>query len=707
VTIAQPWWDRAMRWAQLTLVDDDPRPDSGYSTAEWIDYFRDIRADAACLSAGGYLAFYPTRVPGHRRSTRLGDTDPFGDLVRGSRELGMVVMARVDPHAIHDEVFRDHPEWVARNADGSPRPHWAAPDVWLTCPFGAWAEFVSAVNAEIVSEYDVDAIFANRWAGSGRCYCDACRRRFREASGLEIPEPQERVTGDLLPEAERRYAEWREDALLETAARWDREIRTIRDDARFIPNSGGGVLSDIDMSRLAAQVDTLFADKQARSRLSPSWTAGRHGKEFSSVMDGKPVGGIFSVGIEETPRWKDSVQTPQEITSWVASATANGLRPWFTKFGGALVDRRWLPVVRDLYHWHADAEPYLRNTEPVADVALVWSQRTARVFSAAEVADRVESPIHGFYQALVEARVPFRMLHDRLLDDEHLAGVRVLVLPNIAALDDEQCARIRAFVEDGGSVVATGETSLYTADGIRRDDLALGELFGATVTGPWRERIQNSYLTLHHDRDDMTRAVLGTLREVPRIINGTALLSTAPRPDSDATHPVTLVDTFPDLPMEEVYPRDRTEGEPQLYLRRHGAGRVAYLPGALDRAFHDFLAHDHFLLLSGVLNWARAADPLVQITGRGVVEVTAWRQERSLTVFAVNHTNPMYLKGPVSEVIPSPPQRVRIAVPDGASVTDVKLLRSGAAVDAVVTDEYVELTLGSILDFEAIALDLA
>lgn len=40
----------------------------------------------------------------------------------------------------------------------------------------------------------------------------------------------------------------------------------------------------------------------------------------------------------------------------------------------------------------------------------------------------------GFYQALVEARTLFDMVHDRLLDAGHLSRYRTLILPNIEAL---------------------------------------------------------------------------------------------------------------------------------------------------------------------------------------------------------------------------------------------------------------------------------
>ena len=58
---------------------------------------------------------------------------------------------------------------------------------------------------------------------------------------------------------------------------------------------------------------------------------------------------------------------------WVADFIANGLRPWYTKFAATIDDRRWLGVVEDIYNWAYEVEPYLRNTRPVADVAMVFS----------------------------------------------------------------------------------------------------------------------------------------------------------------------------------------------------------------------------------------------------------------------------------------------------------------------------------------------
>ena len=83
--VAPGWCDRPMRWAQLTLVENDP---GRFDPQFWLDYFARVHADAACLSAGGIVAYYPTKVPLHHRSAWLGDSDPFGALVAGCREDG-------------------------------------------------------------------------------------------------------------------------------------------------------------------------------------------------------------------------------------------------------------------------------------------------------------------------------------------------------------------------------------------------------------------------------------------------------------------------------------------------------------------------------------------------------------------------------------------------------------------------------------------
>jgi hypothetical protein len=695
----QAWFDRPMRWAQLTLVENDP---GRYDRAFWLDYFRRTHADAACLSAGGVVAYYPTAIPLHHRSAWMGDGDPFGDLLAGCRALGMVVIARTDPHAAHQDVYDAHPDWIAVDAEGRQRRHWASPELWVTCALGPYNfEFMTQVHREIATRYAVDGIFGNRWSGSGMCYCEHCQRNFQAASGLALPR-----TTDPRDPARRAYLAWHEQQLFAVWRLWDREIRAIRPHARFIANAGGGALSPLDMKTVGELSDILFADRQARQGLMPLWANGKNAKEYRAALGSKPIGGIFSVGIEEPYRWKDSVQSEPELRAWVAEGTANGLRPWFTKFSGTLHDARWLARVERIYAWHHRVEPYLRNELPLARVALVYSQQTATFYGADRAREKVEDHTLGFYHALVEARVPFEMVHDRLLDPERLRAFKLLILPNIACLSDRQCDQLRRFVQDGGSLVATFETSLYDERGERRADFGLADLFGARFGGRVEGPMRNSYLRLERDPGGTAHPLLDGLDDAPRIINGVWRVEVAPA-GALAPRPLTLIPSYPDLPMEMVYPRVERTDASQVFLREIGRGRVVYFPWDIDRVFWEVLSVDHGRLLANAVRWAANEEGPVTVSGPGLVDVTIWRQKQSLTVHLVNLTNPMMIKGPLRELLPLGAQQVRVKLPAGTKPVKVTLLVAEQVPHADESSGYLEVTVPSILDHEVVAIDLS
>ena len=69
----------------------------------------------------------------------------------------------------------------------------------------------------------------------------------------------------------------------------------------------------------------------------------------------------------------------------------------------------------------------------------------------------------------------------------------------------------------------------------------------------------------------------------------------------------------------------------------------------------------------------------VTVTGPGVLDVTVWRQKESMTVHLVNLTNPMMMRPSFREMIPSPPQEVRLQLPQGKRAAKVQFLVSGDA----------------------------
>jgi hypothetical protein len=157
--------------------------------------------------------------------------------------------------------------------------------------------------------------------------------------------------------------------------------------------------------------------------------------------------------------------------------------------------------------------------------------------------------------------------------------------------------------------------------------------------------------------------------------------------------------------MEKAYPRVPKSDVPQVYLRELGVGRVVYFPWDIDRTFWEVLCVDHLKLLRNAVLWATNEEPLVTVSGPGVLDVTVWRQRDSMTIHLVNLTNPMMMKGPVRELMPVGEQKVRVRLPEGARAKKVQLLGNAKNPRARRAGRYLRVAVPSILDHEVVAID--
>ncbi len=703
------WATRPLRWAQLAFVENDPgRCDPDF----WLDYFKRIHVEGALLSAGGVVAFYPTEIPLHHRSDFLGNSDLLGYMMEGCRRLNITVCVRTDPHAARQNVYDAHPDWIAVTADGQKRRHWANTDLWVTCALGPYNfDFMTEIHKEIMKKYQPEGIFSNRWRGHGTCYCEHCVKNFREYSGgMDLPRtetvrfgagsgktqsPEEIAVAD-------KYREWRIARLKDLWFLWDAEIRKIKPTSRFIPNGFP------DRKMIGQYSDIFFVDRQGRRGVIPPWNSGRGAKELrAGGMGVKPLIHIFSVGLEETPRWKDSVTTDAELKIWAGDGIANGMLPCFVKFNAKPIDKRWFKTMEKVYEGHYRSAKYLRNIAPMARVGIVIAEQGMSRTAAENRPWQQNSGFHmqGMYHSLVEGHIPFEMINADVLDESHFRPFKLLILPNITRLSNKQCGQIRKFVQGGGSLLATFETSLYDEAGNQRKDFGLGDLFGVTYDNGVEGPMQNSYLRLRSDpTTNRFHPVLAGLEDAVRIINGIYRVKVTPKESFPS--PVTLIPTYPDLPMEDVYTRIPDTDIRELYLREIGKSRVAYIPWDIDKSFWQYMTLDHGKLLNNTIAWALNEESIVTVKGPGMIEVTAWRQKDSMAVHLVNLTNPMMMKGPFRELIPVDAE-VSIKVPENTKLTGVHLPMRDNDPQYTIMDGRVKLTVPQISDHEIIGLDLA
>ena len=232
----------------------------------------------------------------------------------------------------------------------------------------------------------------------------------------------------------------------------------------------------------------------------------------------------------------------------------------------------------------------------------------------------------------------------------------------------------------------------------------LADLFGLSYDDGVEGPMQNSYLRIKKDpASNKFHPVLEGLEDAYRIIN--TIYRVKVKPGSSFPSPVTLIPSYPDLPMEHVYPRVEDTDIRELYLHERGRSRIVYFPGDIDRTFWQVMCTDHGRLLGNSIRWALNEEPVAEVKGPGVIDVSVWRQEHSMTVHLVNLTNPMMMKGPFRELIPVRAE-VTVNIPQGSSPGKVQLLVSGVKPEVVVKETKLIVSIPDIYDHEIIGIDL-
>ena len=170
---------------------------------------------------------------------------------------------------------------------------------------------------------------------------------------------------------------------------------------------------------------------------------------------------------------------------WFDETLASGMVPYHHIVGGENgmgEDRRWLEPARKYFNWMAKHDVHFVNKRSIANLGVVMGQRT-HLFYKPPTGAQMRQYMDGMYYALLEGRFLFDFVHEDKMALEELRKYSALVLPNTALLSDEQCRQLRAYVDAGGSLLATFETSMYNEHNQRRADFGLAEVFGIHKAG--------------------------------------------------------------------------------------------------------------------------------------------------------------------------------------------------------------------------------
>ena len=679
-----PWQERVHRVGQSNMTEHDP---AVMNIEEWADYWHAAKADVVFISVTGILAFYPSKVQFHKHGKFLHGRDFFGECVAAAKKRGMKAVARMSPDLNWGDALAAHPEWAMRNADGTVQFSGEDSRLFKTCMFTSYMDdYVPAIMREVNSLYDVDCFYTNGWPPLGslpNCHCAICSKL-----------PPSNTT-----------AYWRvfNDRLFELWQKYDAIAKEKKPDSFFFANLGGNVHAGPNLDRLGKVASWFQADNQGRSSEDPAiWGCSLQGRVCYAAMDGRFVGNVSAAYSTGSVRWRNASKNADEAKMWLNETLATGMAPYFHFIGsegGFGEDRRWQKVGTDYFQWTAKHDAHLKIRRSLANVGVVLGQSTQLLYPGPAVANSshyMRETTHGIYQALLSGRVAFDFVHEERLDPERLKKYRALLLPNIAMLSDRQCQQMRDYVQSGGSILASFETSLYDENLKQRTDFGLADLLGiskaADVIGTngnayygWIER-QHPILSGFEN----TKWLPGAQNRVPL------------KPAQDPV--LTVVPGFVQYPPELAYPPVPHTDEPAVVLRELGAGRIAYFPGDIERTFWLTGHGDLLRLLHNTIRWLTRDERVVDVEGDGFIEMLAWETAPGYAVHLLNYTNPNAHHCWLDSVYPLGAQKVSMRLPSGVKVKSVQLLRGEQTVPFRLDGDVLRFTVPRVDDYEIAAV---
>jgi hypothetical protein len=718
-----PWYKTVTRWGQVNITEKDPPQ---YDIGWWRKFWKRTETKGVIINAGGIVAYYPTTVPLHRAAEFLAGRDLFGDLCRTAHEDGLAVFARMDSNRAHEEFYKTHPGWFATDASGKA---YKAGDLYITCvnsPY--YNEHIPAILKEIAELYHPEGFTDNSWSGLGResiCYCDYCRKSFHDKTGNNLPEVK-----NWNDRVYREWIRWNYNRRLEI---WDLNNRTTKSSGGVHciwsgMNSGsisGQSRSFRDYKEICARAEIIMLDDQARSDLSGFQHNGELGKLIHGLLGwDKLVPESMAMYQAGRPTFRLTSKPVPEAHMWMLNGIAGGIQPWWHMVSAYHEDRRMYKTPASVMKWHKDNEQFLIYRKPVATIGVVWSQQNTDFYGRDNAEELVELPWRGITQALIRSRIPYLPIHIDDVDKD-ATQFSLLILPNLAAMSENQVASIRSFVEQGGNLIATGETSLFNEWGDMHSDYALADLFGAHFKGredPPSSKFSgdayHTYLRLIPELRAQTdgpknnnaphaegkrHKVLSGFEETDILPFGGFLQPLSV--DSNSEVLMTFIPQFPVYPPETAWMRIPKTDIPGLIINTTAKGcRLLFLPADIDRQFALYNLPDHGNLLANLVRWAVKDNLTVAVEGAGLIDCHLYEQANRMILHIVNLTSAATWRQPLDELISIGPLNVKIRLSKNVRGNNLRLLVADEKISCEVKNGWCHFLLKSIPDHEVVVV---
>ncbi len=532
------------------------------------------------------LALYPSKVgPVHKA---MGKADFVGEALSECHRKGIAVVAYYST-IFNNALFLQHPDWRIRPRGGS--AIYRHSRYGVCCPNSPFREFAVAQTGEICRKYPFEGIFFDMLFWPYLCYCKHCQARFKKEEGQSLP-----TTIDWNNRTWMAFQRARERWMDGHAAELTAIVRETRP-SMTVTHQMSPVLHDWRMGMPFSLTD--HCDYTSGDFYGPAAQQSLACKLFESLSRKKP----FEFHTSRSLDLRDHVTMKSEIRLETQASLAPAHASAFMFIDAIETDGTLNRGVYDrLGPIFSKLEPYEKylGGDLTADVALYVSAESRFDFrengldvdvytkQADNMAARFGVPhmdaVTGAARALQEAHLPFAVVTRLKL--ERLRDYRVILLPNVLIMSDEEIAALRDFVAQGGALYASGYSSLVDEKGKVRQDFGLSDVFGVSKKGAMRHE-----LVFFTPKGPALKRLVAPQEHIIHLGGAIPIKATSAKILATVTPPWYPADKGtvfkPSFSSIHSTPPGPTGSEPALTWHRHGKGRVCYAAGPIEAEARD------------------------------------------------------------------------------------------------------------------------
>jgi hypothetical protein len=577
------WYYRPLTITQTVLREIDA---VDYDAKKVVAYLQETNSNCLVVNGGGIFDFFRNPLPCANPNPFLGDRDILAEISSACREAGIKVVVRVDFRGVERQHWEPRKDWFAREADGNPmiRTDTSLP-LYAPCYESRYRnEHARSFISYLFENYPVDGIWHNAVLCRGVCHCERCRARWAEEEEGTIPIPGKASEREM-----DRYWDFKARSAHRNLTSLRETVKSFGDDKAYTaevfsmfrvrsPRETGLDLYDARLFFDFLVSVAFLTENSDRPRWFPLQYAGGLVRFLKSLDPARsPV--VLWGGNGTSHRY--IMDPPADTRVWLWESVSLGGGFWNCVFNGhspaETHDRRNAFICSDVYAYIRENADVLDYQVPVADATVLYSRATKDRFGGDEPEDdRYCTAVQGIESVLVDNHIPYGFLIDEDLNRDALQGVRLLVLPNAACLSDEQCEAIRGWVGNGGSLLATYQSSLFDEGGTPRADFGLADLFGCHYSGREADTHKDCYQAVELS----DHPILEGIENTELIINGGhTVLSRVDGAEVVCRYVPIIVNQ----PPERAWREKMAAEEPTIVSSSFGKGKVIYFANQSDR----------------------------------------------------------------------------------------------------------------------------